>query len=809
MFMRPALPLMSLIAPLAFAMACSEGGGEVAEPEASPEASPEATPEASPEADVGLDAEPEGVEPEAPDVGMDAAPDEVEDVPPACTPDPEICDGKDNDCDGQADEGEDVATQIASDPGHCGACGRACDFTGGSGECVEGECVFFGCEPLHLDMDGRVENGCEVRAQEPRSLLLSPGTPKKVLGFGPWVAVLDGEAVWLYLASTGELVDVEVLTGAVDAAFDEARSLLVVVGKESLAVLDVMDAGLRHRGWYEGVGNDMRGVALKGHFAFVANYFNTLGDSRAFVFDLSDPSEPAIAHREVTLRGTTHLSMLDEDHLVTVSVSTGLSVYDVRYPERPRLLSFDYYQAWPSQALAIDRERALAYVSTQGAGVHVFDLSNLEQVERIGEITERTTGQDNVALLVEGSQVWTADYTRLRRFDMSNPRSPRRVAIQSLTGVSALEPIDGAGAFMVTTSRSWSFPMNTYNINGGSVHRAALTVDGAQLEPDPLFDGEQPGEQAHLYALGEHLLSIDRNGLSTLYSPQGEGRDFDLGAPIWQQYMGIWSAQVVEGQLHAVTSTYSGRLNTADYTVFTIGDPALGLTEVTRTPFDCLQSGIQPYNLRVAGDRAVVICGGWDTRQVQTLDLSAPGAPRGAGRLEGSLPVYFIESTDGQLVTSTRRRVLYREAARLEGFRLPVDNLETPNWSFIPEGLPTGMVRHGSTLYLRTDRGLHLLDLRIDDGYVPVDIPDLPGPVALGAAPPIVLGDHALLATRAGAVLIAEAGAEGFEPPRVAGQLTRAPIHPLSAARIPGAILALERRRLLVIPLEEPETAEP
>ncbi|MCA9542774.1 MAG: putative metal-binding motif-containing protein, partial [Myxococcales bacterium] len=78
----------------------------------------------------------------------------------ACVPeDPpsESCDGQDDDCDGRVDEGFD----LASDPEHCGRCGTFCGRPNATWLCVQGACVFEGCQLGFHELDGDVETGCE------------------------------------------------------------------------------------------------------------------------------------------------------------------------------------------------------------------------------------------------------------------------------------------------------------------------------------------------------------------------------------------------------------------------------------------------------------------------------------------------------------------------------------------------------------------------------------------------------------------------------------------------------------------------
>jgi len=72
----------------------------------------------------------------------------------AVTPQLEVCDGEDNDCDGSVDEDFDFQT----DPRHCGSCDHACIYTHATGLCRNGQCQMGPCQDGWADADH--SNGC-------------------------------------------------------------------------------------------------------------------------------------------------------------------------------------------------------------------------------------------------------------------------------------------------------------------------------------------------------------------------------------------------------------------------------------------------------------------------------------------------------------------------------------------------------------------------------------------------------------------------------------------------------------------------
>jgi hypothetical protein len=76
----------------------------------------------------------------------------------ALTPQLELCDGTDNDCDGAIDEDFSLQT----DARHCGSCNRACSYPHAIGVCSNGRCQIGACAEGWSDADHDASDGCEL-----------------------------------------------------------------------------------------------------------------------------------------------------------------------------------------------------------------------------------------------------------------------------------------------------------------------------------------------------------------------------------------------------------------------------------------------------------------------------------------------------------------------------------------------------------------------------------------------------------------------------------------------------------------------
>ena len=74
------------------------------------------------------------------------------------TPQPETCNGVDDDCDGLIDEDFNFAVDV----NHCGGCNQVCQLPNATPACVNSTCQVATCHIGYADCDGRVDNGCET-----------------------------------------------------------------------------------------------------------------------------------------------------------------------------------------------------------------------------------------------------------------------------------------------------------------------------------------------------------------------------------------------------------------------------------------------------------------------------------------------------------------------------------------------------------------------------------------------------------------------------------------------------------------------
>jgi len=71
---------------------------------------------------------------------------------------PEVCDGKDNDCNGEIDETFD----LQKDVDNCGSCGIVCQLANAVAKCEAAQCKIVSCKPGYIGLDKKDATGCEA-----------------------------------------------------------------------------------------------------------------------------------------------------------------------------------------------------------------------------------------------------------------------------------------------------------------------------------------------------------------------------------------------------------------------------------------------------------------------------------------------------------------------------------------------------------------------------------------------------------------------------------------------------------------------
>jgi hypothetical protein len=79
---------------------------------------------------------------------------------------PEVCDGRDDDCDGVVDEDFDLQSSLE----HCGGCRQTCSLEGAISQCAGGDCGVARCRLGYYDVDESPANGCEYECSPSPSL---------------------------------------------------------------------------------------------------------------------------------------------------------------------------------------------------------------------------------------------------------------------------------------------------------------------------------------------------------------------------------------------------------------------------------------------------------------------------------------------------------------------------------------------------------------------------------------------------------------------------------------------------------------
>jgi len=145
------------------------------------------------------------------------------------------------------------------------------------------------------------------------------------------------------------------------------------------------------------------------------------------IFDVSDPVHPRA--RGFVETDDKILKILTQGNRAYLAVKgQGVQIVDVRDPDHPEVMGMAELP-WPEQAFAgyldIYLNDDMLYIANGRAGLHVFDVSDPRQPQRVAAINTPGGWVDRLA--GDGKQLFSDNFnTKLQRYDISRPEFPRQ-----------------------------------------------------------------------------------------------------------------------------------------------------------------------------------------------------------------------------------------------------------------------------------------------------------------------------------------------------------------------------------------------
>ncbi len=393
------------------------------------------------------------------------------------------------------------------------------------------------------------------------------------------------------------------------------------------------------------VGGSVQAVVVEGQRAYVG-----IG-SRIRVLDIGGGGEPRRLGESAQLPGLIEGLAVADGRVLAAARAAGLRLADLRDPAAPRLLG-----GGPKAKLAraVQVAGGFGYLADGSNGVRVLDLADAAAPAEVAVLD--VSGGEAWDLALSGGKAFVADRVGLKVFDVSNPRAPTLIGGRETPGwardvvVTATHAFaaDGDRGLIVMDLKDLADISRVADLDTAG-DAMALALDGSRLyiadgsglrivdvadpeTPALLGSLDLPGEVQDLALSGSRVwLAAGTAGLLMVDAADPAQPRLALSLP--EAPLMANAAAVAGGRLYVA----DGNLGLLDFALDAGGlAGAHGRLALPGTPAE----------LELAGNRALVAA---RTGGLQVVDLSRPGVPRAAVKLEpAGRRVNDVALADGQ-----------------------------------------------------------------------------------------------------------------------------------------------------------------
>lgn len=216
----------------------------------------------------------------------------------------------------------------------------------------------------------------------------------------------------------------EQVKDGVQNLFLQGNKLYVANIWAGLQILDVSDVNNpKELGKYE-LTKRTRNVYVEGNYAYLSVEIEGV-----YIFDISDPAKIKLVSKIVTPTSEAYWVVAKFPNVYIAEGPEGVSIYNIRQPERPRIASTFDTQGW---AWGLFLDRSDLYVADKSAGMVILDISNPGSPKKRGQFL----GMKNAKTIqIENGLAYVANGPDgMWILDVANPELPSLVSKVNVNG---------------------------------------------------------------------------------------------------------------------------------------------------------------------------------------------------------------------------------------------------------------------------------------------------------------------------------------------------------------------------------------